>query len=198
MSAFPTYLRNTLVGGILVALPLILFANLVIWLGSWIGNQVMPIAVLLSDWAVVPLWIGKSLGIALVLAVCFVLGVFVGNRFGQRVFTWLEAKTVGRLPGYTVIKEIVEYFGKTDRNPFAKPVLVKLSDAASFTGFLSDERGDSCTVFITTGPNPTTGLIVHVHPSQVARLGAPGTEVAKTIIACGAGSQAVLQTLRAS
>jgi uncharacterized membrane protein len=182
----------------LVALPLVLFVNLVIWLGSWVGNQVMPLAVLLADWVVVPLWVGKSLGIALVLAICFVLGAFVGNRFGQRVFTWLEAKTVGRLPGYAVIKEIVEYFGKTERNPFARPVLVRISDEASFTGFLSDERGDSCTVFIPTGPNPTTGLIVHVHASQVARLGAPGPEVLKSVIACGAGSQAVLQTLRVS
>ena len=198
MSALPTYLRKTLMGGILVALPLILFANVVIWLGGWIGNQVTPLAVLLSDWAVVPLWVGKSLGIALVIAVCFVLGVFVGNRFGERVFTWLEAKTVGRLPGYTVIKEIVEYFGKTERNPFARPVLVKIADGASFPGFLADERGDSCTVFVPTGPNPTTGLVVVVHASQVARLGVPGPELLKTIIACGAGSQAVLQTMRAS
>jgi uncharacterized membrane protein len=196
MSSLPTYLRRTLVGGMLVALPLVLFVNLVVWLGSWVGNQVMPLAVLLADWAIVPLWVGKSLGIAIVLGVCFVLGAFVGNRLGHRVFTWLEVNTVGRMPGYKVIKEIVGYFGQTDRNPFARPVLVKISDAATFTGFLSDERADSCTVFIPTGPNPTTGLVVHVHPSQVARLGAPGPEVLKTIIACGAGSTAVLQTVR--
>jgi len=197
MSAFPSYLRKTLVGGILVALPLAVFAHVVVWLGGWIGAEVTPLAALLSDWAVVPLWVGKSLAIAVVLALCFVLGVFVGNRFGHRVFTWLEAQTVGRLPGYKVIKEIIEYFGKTERNPFARPVLVKISDAASFTGFLADD-GDVCTVFIPTGPNPTTGLVVHVHPSQVARLGAPGPEVLKSIIACGAGSQSILQTVRAS
>ena len=198
MSGLPSYLRKTLVGGILVALPLVVFAHVVVWLGSWIGSEVTPLAALLADWAAVPLWVGKSLAIAVVLALCFALGIFVGNRLGHRVFTWLEEQTVGRLPGYKVIKEIVEYFGKTERNPFARPVLVKISDAASCTGFLADEFGDVSTVFIPTGPNPTTGLIVHVHPSRVARLGAPGPEVLKSIIACGAGSQTILQTVRAS
>jgi uncharacterized membrane protein len=196
MSGLSTYLRKTLVGGILVVLPVVVFVNVVIWIGEWIGNQSTPVAQLFSGWLQAPLWMGKTLAILMALALCFALGVFVGNRFGHRVFVWFESRTLGRLPGYRAIKEVVEYFGKNDRNPFARPVLVRLSDSAAFTGFLSDERGEACTVFIPTGPNPTTGLVVHVHASQVTRLGAPGTEVAKTIIACGAGSQNVLQTRR--
>ncbi|NJN52140.1 MAG: DUF502 domain-containing protein [Gammaproteobacteria bacterium] len=117
---------------------------------------------------------------------------------GHRIFEWIESRTVGRLPGYKAIKEVVEYFGKNDRNPFAKPVAVKFTDTVSFTGFLADERGDSATVFVPTGPNPTTGLIVHVPLAHVTRLGTPGAEVLKTIIACGAGAQAVMATRRAA
>jgi len=196
MASFPGYLRKALVGGILVALPLVLFVNLVIWIGEWIGNQASPIAMILAAEFNAPMWVGKTLGILGVLVVCFALGVFVGNRFGHRVFNWIESRTVARLPGYRAIKEVVEYFGKEERNPFTRPVMVRLGEGVAFTGFLSDERADLCTVFIPTGPNPTTGLVVHVHPSQITRLGAPGADVAKTIIACGAGSQAMLQTAR--
>jgi uncharacterized membrane protein len=196
MSPFSTYLRKTLVGGILVALPVVLFVNVLIWIGGWFGDQVSPAAVVLANALDAPLWLGKTLSILGVLALCFALGVFVGNRFGHRIFLWFESRTVGRLPGYRAIKEVVEYFGKNDRNPFVRPVVVSFGDNARFTGFLSDERGDECTVFIPTGPNPTTGLIVHVRSDQVVRLAAPGTDVAKTIIACGAGSRAVLATAR--
>lgn len=198
MNGFSSYIRKTLLGGILVALPLVLFINLVIWLGEWIGNQATPVAALLADDLDAPMWVGKTLGILVALGVCFALGAFVSNRLGHRIWEWVESRTVARLPGYRAIKEVVEYFGKTERNPFAKPVLVRFTDTVDFTGFLADERGESCTVFIPTGPNPTTGLVVHVHVSQVTRLGAPGTEVLRTIVACGAGAQAVLQTRRAA
>jgi uncharacterized membrane protein len=198
MSRIPSYLRKTLLGGILVALPVVVFVNVVIWIGQWVGNQAGPVAVLFSDWLQAPLWVGKTLAILGALALCFALGAFVSNRFGGRVFNWFESRTLARLPGYRAIKEVIEYFGKNDRNPFARPVLVRFSESAAFSGFLSDERGEECTVFIPTGPNPTTGLVVHVRASQVTRLGAPGTDVVKTIIACGAGSHAVLETRRAS
>ncbi len=198
MSRLFRYLRNTLVGGILVALPVVLFVNLVIWVGEWVGDQATPLARLLADYLDAPLWVGKALGIAIALGVCLALGVFVSNTLGGRIFHWVESRTVGRLPGYKAIKEVVEYFGKNDRNPFARPVIVRVSEAVTLTGFLADERVDSCTVFIPTGPNPTTGLILHVPPSAVTRLGAPGAEVLKTIVACGAGAQNVIGTRRAA
>jgi uncharacterized membrane protein len=196
MSGFPSYLRKTLLGGILVALPVVLFANVLVWMVEWIGNQSTPVATVLADWFESPLWVGKTLAILATLALCFMLGAFVSNRFGGRVFNWFESRTLGRLPGYGAIKEVVGYFGKNDRNPFARPVVVNIGEGMRFFGFLSDEREDECTVFIPTGPNPTTGLIVHVPNAQVERLGAPGTDVAKTIIACGAGSAAILATRR--
>lgn len=198
MTSIFRYIRNTLVGGFLVALPLILFVNLVIWLGEWFLDQATPLSTLLADDLDAPSWVGKALGIGIALAVCFTLGAFVSNTLGGRIFHWVESRTVGRLPGYKAIKEVVEYFGKNDRNPFTRPVIVRLSTDVALTGFLADERADSCTVFIPTGPNPTTGLIVHVQPTQITRLGAPGAEVLKTIIACGAGAQTVIATRRAA
>jgi uncharacterized membrane protein len=70
-------------------------------------------------------------------------------------------------------------------------VLVTIG-TAGFVGFLSDERGDSCTVFLPTGPNPTTGLVVHVPRAQVEMLNVSSSDAMKTILACGAGAQDIL------
>jgi uncharacterized membrane protein len=53
----------------------------------------------------------------------------------------------------------------------------------------SRHDNDWYTVFVPTGPNPTSGLIYHLPPNQVELLeGIKVEQALKTIIACGAGS----------
>ena len=109
------------------------------------------------------------------------LGAIVSTRFGNRAFNWLERNTVQRVPGYQPVKEIVSYLGKRDQNPFARPVLVTVGEDLRMTGFLADEGPEGTSVFVPTGPNPTTGLILHV--SAVA--GAAGVDAGKRRAANG-------------
>ncbi len=55
------------------------------------------------------------------------------------------------------MKEIVSYLGERDQNPFARPVLVTVGGDLRLTGFLADEGAEGPTMFVPTGPNPTTG-----------------------------------------
>ena len=189
------YVRTTLIGGVLVVLPLFVFANLLLWLGTWIAGKTAPVAEFVSRDLDVPMWVGQSLAIAAILLACFVLGAIVSTRFGNRAFNWLERNTVQRVPGYKPVKDIVGYLGKRDQNPFARPVLVTVGEDLRMTGFLADDGPEGTSVFVPTGPNPTTGLILHVLPSQVQRVSMPGSDVLQTVIACGAGSQRLLRSL---
>lgn len=195
MSGSHHYIRTTLIGGVVVVLPLFVFANLLLWLATWIGGKTAPVAEYVATDLNLPMWVGQALTIATILLACFVLGAIVSTRFGNRAFNWLERNTVQRVPGYQPVKEIVSYLGKRDQNPFARPVLVSVGDDIRLTGFLADEGAEGPTIFVPTGPNPTTGLILHVSPSQVQRLAIPGSDVLKTVIACGAGSQRLLRSL---
>jgi len=189
------YVRTTLIGGVLVVLPLFVFANLLLWLGTWIAGKTAPVAELIAANLDLPVWVGHALTVAIILVACFVLGAIVSTRFGNRAFNWLERNTVQRVPGYKPVKEIVSYLGKRDQNPFARPVLVTIGDDIRLTGFLADEGAEGTTVFVPTGPNPTTGLVLHVLPSQVQRVAMPGSDVLQTVIACGAGSQRLLRSI---
>jgi uncharacterized membrane protein len=189
------YIRTTLIGGVLVVLPVLVFANLVWWLGEWALMKTEPVAHLLAMSLDLPMWVGHALTVAVLLGACFVIGAIVSTRFGNRAFNWLERQTVQRVPGYKPVKEVVGYFGKRDQNPFARPVLLRIGDDVQLTGFLADEGPEGTTVFVPTGPNPTTGLILHVSPAQVQRIATPGSDVLQTIIACGAGSQRVLRSI---
>jgi uncharacterized membrane protein len=191
MSGLKKYLRTALVGGVLVALPIFLLTNLFLWLLGWLNRSLAPVSRFIVGWLDVSPWFGDLIALATAVTICFALGAVVSTRAGHRAFTWLEEHTLQRLPGYSPIKEIVGYIGRNDRNPFSRPVLVTIGNVG-FVGFLSDERGESCTVFLPTGPNPTTGLVVHVPRSQVEFLNVSSTAAMKTILACGAGAQDIL------
>ena len=59
------------------------------------------------------------------------------------------------------------------------------------TGFITDTHGEFYTVFVPTGPNPTSGNIYHVHQSKLTRTNTPVDTGMKTIISCGAGSNEI-------
>jgi uncharacterized membrane protein len=195
MSGLHHYLRAALIGGVVVVLPLFVFANLLLWMARWIGAKIAPVAEFAQAHLGMPFWSAQAVTITAILAACSILGAFVSTRFGNRAFNWIERNTVDRVPGYRPVKEIVSYLGKRDQNPFSRPVLVTVGPGLKFTGFLADEGPAGTTVFVPTGPNPTTGLIVHVEPAQLERLPVPGSDALKTILACGAGSHRLLQSL---
>ena len=56
------------------------------------------------------------------------------------------------------------------------------------TGFITEDQGEILTVFVPTGPNPTSGNIYHVSREQVLFTGISVDNGMKTIISCGAGS----------
>jgi uncharacterized membrane protein len=57
------------------------------------------------------------------------------------------------------------------------------------TGFITDEHHDGLySVFVPTGPNPTTGYIFHLKPKYVHHVDVPIENAIKSVISCGAGS----------
>ena len=62
------------------------------------------------------------------------------------------------------------------------------------TGFITDDQGEIITVFVPTGPNPTSGNIYHLAKDKVLKTGAPVDNGMKTIISCGAGSTEIFQS----
>jgi uncharacterized membrane protein len=62
------------------------------------------------------------------------------------------------------------------------------------TCFVTDSHDDgSFTVFVPTGPNPTSGLIYHLEGQYVHPVKVPVQDAMRSVISCGAGSGKLLQ-----
>ena len=80
-----------------------------------------------------------------------------------------------KAPGYSLVKETLSQFLGKKKQPFSSVVLCDIyGTKALVSAFVTDEHKDgSFTVFVPTGPNPTSGNIFHlpddcVHPGDVS------------------------------
>ena len=190
------YINATLLGGVAALLPL----GLVILVARWLINLVQKYLGPIVEWfaAQVELdshWLLLASYIVLILAILvgfFFIGIVIRTRTGRFFKKELEQKYLMKIPGYKLAREtVMQFFGK-NRSFFSEVVLVDLFNSGTLmTGFVTDDHGDYLTVFVPTGPNPTSGLIYHVGKDKVQRTGASVENAMKSIISCGAGSSKI-------
>lgn len=192
------FLLNTLIGGFLVILPLAIFAALIQLTLRIVRNILAPLSTAIQNSfdLQVPAYVFSLIAFAIVILLCFVIGLFIRTRFGKNMFSNIESTYLLRLPLYGTIKETVQQFTGAKKMPFSDVVLVDVfSNGTRMTGFITDEHeSGNYTVFVPTGPNPTNGFIFHVTKEQVVKLDDVGTDDAmRSIISVGVGSKQIME-----
>ncbi len=199
MNRLHDFIKTSLIGGFVVVLPVALLLLVFGWIFRTISSLIEPITrIVAANSSVVGIF-ADIVVLAIIIAACFFIGMSVKTRFGEFIHEKLEKHVLKIAPGYTIIKETVLQFIGRKQSPFSRVVLVRLyGNDTLATAFLVDECGDYVTVFIPTGPNPTSGMIYHVLRSQVALVDAGIEETMRTIISCGSGSAKILARFSAS
>lgn len=188
------FLRTTLIGGVVALAPLTLIVLLFRWMINVIGRLLTPLVdTILQDPNPNPyykfaLYLISFLAILLIF---FIIGLIVRTRL-SRFLNRAEDRYLLKIPGYKLAKETVQQFFGKNRSFFKEVVLVDIfNSGALMTGFITEDQGDIISVFVPTGPNPTSGNIYHLQKDRVTRTTAPVDVGMKTIISCGAGSAEV-------
>jgi uncharacterized membrane protein len=192
MNNFKKFVATTFLGGIVVILPLAIFAILAKWIISIIDDFLNPIVSLFPErWDD---FLIKSIAFAVITLMCFGIGLLVRTQFGSSFFTWLEEQTFSKLPLYGTIKETVQQFFGKGKSAFSQVVLIEpFGKDSKLVGFVTDETEDGwITVFSPTAPNPTNGFVFVVRKENAEYLDVK-TEIAlKSIISLGAGTNKLL------
>jgi len=188
------FLRTTLIGGVVALAPLTLIILLFRWVINLIGRSLTPLVnTILQDPDPNP-YIKFAIYLLSVIAILFfffLIGLMVRTRL-SRFLNRAEDRYLLKIPGYKLAKETVQQFFGKNRSFFKEVVLVDIfNSGALMTGFITDDQGDVISVFVPTGPNPTSGNIYHLNKERVTRTTAPVDVGMKTIISCGAGSAEV-------
>ena len=199
MGAFNTFIKTTTLGGVIVVLPLAILFMVFSWVWHVITGVIAPITDVISGDRASTLvhLIVNLLAVVIILAGCFVIGLGVRTAFGRFIQSTLETRILTWLPGYRLIKETVLALLGSGKSPFSTVALCRLFDNDTLvTGFITDEHDGGYTVFVPTGPNPTSGGIFHLRPEQVTIVNQPPEDVMRSIISCGAGSTRLIAEYR--
>ena len=186
------FVMSTLVGGLLIVVPVYLAVLLLLKGMKSVGGLVRPIAALLPDW--IP---GETLfALLLVLAVCFLVGVAVRTRTGRAVRENMEVAFFGRLPGYGLIRSLTQRLAGDSEGTEWTPALVEIEDAL-VPGFIIEVLDDGrITVFVPSVPTPLAGAVYILAPERVHVVDVPFTQAIRSVSRWGSGSKDLVAAMR--
>lgn len=190
------FFKKSALGGLIILLPIALLAMGFRWLFGLVTDLIQPFTSLFVKYLGFPELLGDLMVLIAMTCLCFVMGWLVSTAGGA----WFHSKFDERLsryaPGYKMVREIVaQFFGDAANSPFAngEVALVRIFGAdnpTEVTSIVTSRHPDGrFTVFVPTGPNPTSGQMYHCNADQVRLCPDVGVEdMMRSIIACGAGS----------
>ncbi|SEA58500.1 DUF502 domain-containing protein [Pedobacter hartonius] len=185
-------LLNYLIKGLLIVLPIALSIYIVIWavttVDSWLNvNNILGVDPRTGGSRNIP-----GLGLALVVTLILVAGIFVTNFVTEPMYNWFT-RWMNRLPGlnfiYSSIKDLTEAF-VGDEKKFNHPVLVELNGDIKRIGFLTQNDLASiglpgeCVVYFPFSYS-FAGQVCVVTKDKVKELNMSAAEAMKLVVSGG-------------
>ena len=196
MKKMTTFVKDTLVGGVLFLLPAVLVL--------WFAEKALPLARtltrpledLMPGHLVAQFALGTLLaGLALLLA-AFVAGLLARTSAGQRFIAWIEDSLLGSLPQYRMAKSVLEDHGGGDGTPDVQPVLVPSGDGWRI-GLKFESIGDGwASVFLPNSPKVRTGYMLLVPERTLRPLDLPLAQTTLLLTRLGGGAGEALRHVR--
>lgn len=197
MKSLLKHLKTYILRGLLAVIPLALTALAIQILYTVIDRRVTGL---------VEKFIGFSspgLGVILLLAILYLLGLIVSNVIGRQFFGLVEG-IANRIPliktTYNVGRQLSSTLSLPERQVFKRAVLVEYLKPGMWTigfvtGMLIDKSSDErlLKVFVPTPPNPISGTMIVVRESQTRDPGWSIEEALKAVISGGVISPAEIK-----
>jgi uncharacterized membrane protein len=184
MRGLAEFTKTTLVGGLLVVVPIYLSVLLLAKTVAGIFALLSPVtATLPADGQ-----FRQVIAILIVLVVCFVAGIAVRTGPGLRAKHALERSVLERIPGYALVRGLANRVSGNTREGAFRPALVEIEGALA-PAFIIEELDDGrYTVLIPSVPTPAAGQLLIMARARVHPLEVPFTQAVKVISKWGSGA----------
>ncbi len=186
------FLKNALLGGVVVILPIYLAVLLVLKGMQSVAALASPLAALVPDW----LPAQQALSLLLFLAICCVVGMAVRTPVGRRVRASLEKSLFERFPGYALFRSMTQRLGGSEQETAWQPALAEIEDGLAPAFIIETCADGRITVFVPSVPTPFAGAVYILDAARVHPLDVPFTQAIRSVSRWGAGSGELLAAMR--
>lgn len=193
MKALAEFTRTTLIGGILVLLPIYLAILLLFKAFSAVMALVAPVT------AQVPASVEfrQLIAILIILVACFVAGIVVRTGPGGRGIQKLQRAVLEKIPGYKLLRGVISRLSGDETSEAFEPAMVELEEALVPALIVEELPDGQCVVLVPSVPTPVSGALYVLPAARVHRIGVPLTQVMKVYSKWGEGAGELVTAMRA-
>ena len=185
------FVKNTLVGGLLIVVPLYLAVLLLLKAMQSVMGLVRPLAQLLPPW----LPADNILSLLMVLSICFLIGLAIRAPKGRAIRERIEKSLFERIPGYALIRSLTQRLAGEGGENVWQPALAEIEDAL-VPAFIIEELEDGrFTVFVPSIPTPLAGAVYVLSQDRVHPLDVPFTQAIQTVSRWGSGAKELVAAM---
>jgi uncharacterized membrane protein len=169
MRPIAEFVKTTLIGGLLIVLPVYIAVLLILKAVQGLVAAVKPIT------AAIPASVefDEILAILVLAVICFIAGLIVRTRAGLRAKNAIERRVLQRRPGYTLLRGLAgRVTGQADEPSFA-PALAEIEEALVPALIVEKLEDGSYTVLVPSVPTPMAGAIYILPPERVHPVDVP-------------------------
>lgn len=185
------FVKTTIVGGLVVILPLAAAMLLTIRMFSAVEGAVDPVATALPYGGPG----ARIVALLVILGGCFVTGLLVRTGVGRRANHWIEERVLERLPAYGLLRSLGKQVAGEGEGSQMAPALVEIEDALVPALIVEEHDDGRLTVFVPAVPTPAVGAVYILDPRRVHRLDVPITTLVQCVTRWGAGSQELVAAM---
>lgn len=192
MKNIAEFTKTTLIGGLLVVIPVYLSVILLVKTMRGLLAVVAPVT------AQIPVEVDfrQVIAILIVIAACFVAGLLVRTGPGLRAKNALERTVLEKIPGYTLLRGLTGRMAGTQEDETFAVALVEIEDAL-VPAFIVEELDDGrYTVFVPSVPTPAAGAVYILPPERVHHVDVPLATAVAVISKWGAGTGSLVKAMR--
>jgi uncharacterized membrane protein len=194
MRSLAEFIKTTLIGGLLIVLPIYLATLLLLKGLKGILGLISPVTNQLPT----TVEYRQIVAMLIVLAICFVAGLLARTRPGSLARRVVEERVLSRIPGYEILRGLSRRLaGGSEEGSFA-PALVEVEEALA-PAFIIEELADgSYTVMVPSVPTPAAGALFILPRERVHPVDVPLSVMFRLFSQFGAGTGALVEALHAS
>ena len=192
MRTLVQFLKTTLIGGLLIVLPIWVTVLLLLKAVTGALGMLRPIARLLPQ----AVEHDGLVALGLLVLLCFVIGLLVRTQPGQDLRDWLARHFLERIPGFSLVRSMARQLAGEVTEQSFQPALAEIEDALVPAFIVEKHEDGQLTVFVSSSPTPMAGAIYILPPERVHPVDVPLHKAMVCISKWGTGAATMRAAMR--
>jgi len=171
MKKLAAFIGLSALEGLLVLLPLLLFILLLMEIFGLVVGLATPIADLFPAGTFDDSKYPVLIAFLLLFAISFLIGIVMKSKAAARLGTWIQDKTVSKLPLYRFVKSLVSGLLGAEKSASFKPALFNAGSDIQEIAYVIEDLGDgSLTALFPYAPTGFAGPVKVVPANRITPL----------------------------